>query len=81
MMFSALDYRTQTELIDNLLTIETGRTTLIVSQRVAAVKHARFIIVMEGGRIAEQGRHEELIAAGGLYYKLYEQQWAAGDLS
>ena len=80
-VFSALDYRTQTELIDNLVNIEAGRTTLIVSQRVAAVKHARFIIVMEGGRIAEQGRHEELIAAGGLYYKLYEQQLAAGDLS
>ena len=80
-VFSALDYRTQTELIDNLVNIEAGRTTLIVSQRVAAVKHASFIIVMEGGRIAEQGRHEELIAAGGLYYKLYEQQLAAGDLS
>ena len=80
-VFSALDYRTQTELIDNLVNIEAGRTTLIVSQRVAAVKHARFIIVMEGGRIAEQGRHEELITAGGLYYKLYEQQLAAGDLS
>jgi ABC-type multidrug transport system fused ATPase/permease subunit len=35
---------------------------------------------MDGGRIAEQGTHEALIETGGLYYKLYEQQLAAGDL-
>ena len=80
-VFSALDYRTQTELIGNLREIELGRTTLIVSQRVAAVKHARFILVMDGGRIAETGTHDELIAAGGLYYRLYEQQLAAGEVS
>lgn len=80
-VFAALDYKTQTELIENLREIEAGRTTLIVSQRVAAVKHAGMIIVMDGGRIVERGTHEDLIAAGGLYYRLYEQQLAAGDLS
>ena len=80
-VFSALDYGTQAELVDNLRAVETGRTTLIVSQRVAAVKHAKFIIVMDGGRIAEQGSHDELIAARHLYYRLYEQQLAAGDLA
>jgi len=80
-VFAALDYKTQTELIENLREIEAGRTTLIVSQRVAAVKHASLIIVMDGGRIVERGTHEELIAAGGLYFRLYEQQLAAGDLS
>ena len=80
-VFAALDYKTQTELIENLREIEAGRTTLIVSQRVAAVKHASLIIVMDGGRIVERGTHEELIDAGGLYYRLYEQQLAAGDLS
>lgn len=80
-VFAALDYRTQTELIENLREFEAGRTTLIVSQRVAAVKQAGLIIVMDGGRIVERGSHDELLAAGGLYYKLYEQQLAAGDLS
>ena len=80
-VFSALDYRTQAELVENLRAVETGRTTLIVSQRVAAVKHANFIIVMDGGQIAEQGTHDELIAAHHLYYRLYEQQLAAGDFS
>ena len=80
-VFSALDYRTQAELIENLRAVETDRTTLIVSQRVAAVKHANFIIVMDDGRIAEQGTHDELIAAHHLYYRLYEQQLAAGDLT
>ena len=80
-VFSALDYRTQTELVENLREVEAGRTTLIVSQRIAAVKHARFILVMDGGRIAETGTHDELIAAGGLYYRLYEQQLAAGEVS
>lgn len=80
-VFAALDYTTQAELIENLREVETGRTTLIVSQRVAAVKHARFILVLDGGRIVERGTHRELIAAGGLYYKLYEQQLATGELT
>lgn len=79
-VFSALDYKTQAELIENLREFETGRTTIIVSQRVAAVKHASCVIVLDGGRIAEKGTHDELIAAGGLYYRLYEQQLAAGEL-
>lgn len=79
-VFSALDYQTQAELIENLRTMEGSRTTIIVSQRVAAVKHARFIAVMEKGTICEQGTHEDLIACRGLYYKLYEQQLAVGEI-
>lgn len=78
-VFAALDYKTQNQLVENLREFETDRTTLIVSQRVAAVKHARFILVLDAGRICEQGSHEQLIANQGLYYKLYEQQLAAGD--
>jgi ATP-binding cassette, subfamily B, multidrug efflux pump len=79
-VFSALDYKTQIELNENLRDLAYNRTVLLVSQRVAAVKQARFIIVLDEGHVAEQGTHEELIAAGGLYYKLYEQQLASGEL-
>ena len=79
-VFSALDYQTQADLIGNLRTMEGCYTTIIVSQRVAAVKHARFIAVMEKGSICEQGTHEELIAYRGLYCKLYEQQLAVGEI-
>jgi ATP-binding cassette subfamily B protein len=78
-VFASLDYKTQNQLVENLQNYETGRTTLIVSQRVAAVKHARFIVVLDAGRVCEQGTHEQLIQANGLYYKLYEQQLAAGE--
>lgn len=76
-VFAALDYRTQADLIGNLRKVEAGRTTLIVSQRVAAVKHAQFIVVLDEGTICEQGTHAELVAAEGLYSKLYRQQLAA----
>ena len=78
-VFASLDYRTQNLLVDNLREMEAGRTTLIVSQRVAAVEHAKFILVFDAGRIYEKGTHQELISRRGLYYKLYEQQLALGD--
>jgi ATP-binding cassette subfamily B multidrug efflux pump len=78
-VFAALDYATQRELLANMRQISGGRTTLIVSQRVAAVKDADFIIVLEDGAIAEQGSHSDLVAVGGLYHRLYQQQLAGGD--
>lgn len=78
-VFASLDYRTQKQLVENLREFESGRTTLIVSQRVAAVRHSSVILVFDAGRICEQGTHEDLIAKRGLYYKLYEQQLALGD--
>ncbi len=78
-VFASLDYKTQNQLVQNLRELETGRTTLIISQRVAAVKHAGFILVLDAGRICEQGTHEQLLLAKGLYYKLYEQQLASGE--
>lgn len=80
-VFASLDYKTQNQLVENLREFESGRTTLIVSQRVTAMKHANVILVLDAGRICEQGSHEKLLAARGLYYKLYEQQLAAGDAS
>lgn len=55
-----------------------GRTTVIVAHRLATVKKADRIIVMEEGRIVAQGRHDELVAQGGLYAKLARLQFTAG---
>jgi ATP-binding cassette subfamily B protein len=80
-VFSALDYGTQTELLANMNDFSGGRTTLIVSQRVAAVKDADFIVVLENGAVVEQGTHSELVARESLYYRLYEQQLVNGEQS
>ena len=78
-IFAALDYGTQTELLANIKQFSGGRTTIIVSQRVAAVKDADLIVVLDEGAIAEQGTHAELVARGGFYFKLYEQQLEGGE--
>ena len=49
-------------------------TKLIIAQRVASVEHADVILVMDGGHIAEQGTHEELMALGGIYREVYDSQ-------
>lgn len=78
-VFAALDYRTQKELLENLRNFLRMRTTLIVSQRVAAVKEADFILVMHQGELVEQGTHQTLVAKHGIYYRLYEQQFVNGE--
>lgn len=78
-VFSALDYGTQTELLANMKDFSGGRTTIVVSQRVAAVKDADLILVLEDGVVAGQGTHAELLARGGLYFRLYEQQLVNGE--
>ncbi|MCX7780968.1 MAG: ABC transporter ATP-binding protein/permease [Negativicutes bacterium] len=78
-VFSALDYRTQSQVLANMNEFLAGRTSIIVSQRIAAVKEADLIIVLDRGRVVERGTHAELVTKRGLYYKLYEQQFADGE--
>lgn len=51
-----------------------GRTTIMVAHRLSTIQHADKIMVMHKGKIRESGTHQELLAAGGLYKKLYELQ-------
>ncbi len=68
---SALDAATEYALHQALDSFLAGRTTLIIAHRLSAVKQADRVLVFDGGRIAEQGEHQALIAEGGLYAKLY----------
>jgi ATP-binding cassette subfamily C protein len=68
---SALDAATEYALHQALSRFLAGRTTLIIAHRLSAVKQADRVLVFDGGRVAEDGDHQQLIAEGGLYAKLY----------
>ena len=71
---SALDYESERVVMKNLERIAGNRTMLIIAHRLVTVEKCDRILVMDHGRIAEQGSHDELIALGGIYKSLYEQQ-------
>lgn len=71
---SAVDSVTETRILSNLQEVRKGKTTLIIAHRISAVKHADRILVLDNGRIAEQGTHEQLLQAGGLYADLHHLQ-------
>ena len=75
---SALDTTTEGRLHAALQDFLRGRTTVIVAHRLSAVRQADRVLVFEDGRIVEQGRHDELIAGGGLYASLYRHQERTG---
>jgi ATP-binding cassette subfamily B protein len=71
---SAVDTRTEDRILENLKEAVQGRTAIIVSHRVSAVRHADQILVLRDGVIEERGVHDELVRAGGLYADMVEQQ-------
>ena len=72
---SALDAESERAVQAALETAMRGRTTLVIAHRLATVASADRIVVLDRGRIVEQGRHEELVAAGGLYGRLAALQF------
>ena len=78
---SSVDAQTEREILTRLRPILAGRTSILISHRVAAVKDADRILVLDAGRVAEQGTHEALLASGGLYASLYREQLAVEELS
>jgi ATP-binding cassette, subfamily B, bacterial len=68
---SALDPTTESAIMETIKELMRGRTTIIITHRIATIHNVDQIVVLEGGRVVEQGRGPELVARGGVYAKLY----------
>jgi subfamily B ATP-binding cassette protein MsbA len=73
---SALDAESERFVQKAIANLVRNRTTIVIAHRLATIRRADTIVVMEGGRIIEIGRHSELLAKGGQYRRLYELQFA-----
>ena len=76
---SAVDAETESAIQRELAQVFAGRTVVVVSSRVSAVRGADQIVVLDGGRVVERGSHEALVAAGGLYARLAREQAEEDD--
>jgi ATP-binding cassette subfamily B protein len=74
---SALDSETERAIQRSLAELSKGRTTLVIAHRLATVQNADRIVVVDETGVAEEGRHDELIAAGGIYRRLHAAQFGA----
>jgi ATP-binding cassette subfamily B multidrug efflux pump len=71
---SAIDTHTEEQILRNLGRIMKNKTSILIAHRVSSIKNADKIIVMDEGRIIEQGTHESLLTMKGSYFELYEKQ-------
>lgn len=76
----AVDTETEERILNNLKNITANRTTIIVTHRVSSAKNADKIIILDEGRVIEQGTHEQLIEAQGYYHDLYDKQLLEKEL-
>jgi ABC-type multidrug transport system fused ATPase/permease subunit len=76
---SSIDSKTEAVILDALDKLMEGRTTFMIAHRLSTVRRADKILVMEQGKLIEQGRHEELIELGGLYKQLHDVQIGANS--
>ena len=77
---SAVDTHTEEAILGHLRRVMRGRTTLIIAHRVSTLRDCDRIIVLDGGRIAEEGTHDQLVRQGGFYADLHARQQLAAEL-
>ena len=71
-----MDTRTELLIQQAMANLRTDRTSFVIAHRLSTIRDADVIVVMEDGHIVEQGNHDELLAAGGAYCRLYQSQFA-----
>ncbi|HEV3074171.1 MAG TPA: ATP-binding cassette domain-containing protein, partial [Thermoanaerobaculia bacterium] len=72
---SSLDSESEALIQEGLAELMRGRTSFVIAHRLSTIRRADTILVLEAGKIVEQGRHQELLALGGLYHGLYTRQY------
>ncbi|MCD0176631.1 ATP-binding cassette domain-containing protein, partial [Deinococcus sp. 14RED07] len=77
---SAVDTETERRILDGLREISRGRTVILIAHRVSTLRHADQIVVLEEGRVTEQGSHDDLLEQNGHYAQLERLQRLASDL-
>ncbi len=75
---SSVDTRTEQIIQSALLTLMQGKTSFVIAHRLSTIKNADKIVVIDGGRVVEQGTHESLLEKKGFYFRLYESQFKTG---
>ena len=76
---NALDTNNEKEIMEHLHRFYRGRTVVVVAHRLSTVRDADNIVVLDKGRVAEEGTHEELTAKRGIYYELVKNQLELGN--
>lgn len=76
---SSVDTRTEKKIQDAMVNLMKNRTSLIIAHRLSTIQDADKIVVLDAGRIVEQGNHEELLEKKGKYYQLYMTQFAGNQ--
>jgi ATP-binding cassette subfamily B protein len=79
--FASVDTDTEEQILDNLKNMLRNRTAILISHRISTVRDADKIVVLDEGRIAEEGTHDALLEKGGLYADLYQKQMLLDELN
>ena len=78
---SAVDTKTEKSILDDLIKMRKDKTTIIISHRISSIQHADKIIVLNNGKIEEEGNHKQLLTKNGIYADIYEKQQIEERLS